>query len=928
MATQLAQLRIRSEFSFRQAYGPVKTVAQALAGVPAAGLVDGSTWGHVRWASAAKAVGFRPLFGTEVAVPTEDGRRPIAWFLATGTRAFYRLSTAIRTPDANIPALLREAKGVLRFAGAALTDPDTFDYIDINPQSPLATMKALALHKKTGKPLVITSDNYYPKLSDKSIFLAMGGRERNTPQHILSIDELRAALPQLTKTQFNKAVENTNLAAEECASELPTAPLLKVDGNFRKVVEEGRKRRLKLGHLPSWPKEYDDRLKHEIKTIEAKGFESYFLIVADLINWAKQRMLVGPGRGSSAGSLTCYCTGITEVDPIPHHLIFERFIDVTRKDLPDIDIDFSDTKREQVFDYLRTKYGAANVARIGNISTLKARSVLAEVCKRFQIPDNERFNLVNVLIEYSSGDARWGKGIEDTLQMTDVGKRFMLKYPQARVMTELENHAWHTSVHAAGVLVSNDPVSDYCTVGADGVAHIDKPDAEKLNLLKIDALGLRTLGIIEDANVVTPDQLYALKLDDPKVFEVFNKKHYAAVFQFEGNAQRQVAAQVHISDFRDIDHITALARPGPLGGGASDHYIKRKAGLEQVESKSKRTAEILADTFGVVLYQEQVMRIAREIGRFSWEDTSTIRKAMSASKGEEFFNRHGDNFVKGAAQDGIKEREARAIWSEIVTFGAWGMNRAHTCSYAVISYWCAWMKAYHPLEYAAACLRHAKDDISAVAILREMQLEGIQYTAFDIDRSDINWKVVDGQLLGGWTNLQGIGPAKATAAIEARAAGKLDKEKYLKLPVKFANLYPLMTKYADLYKNPENYGCREGSRVLLSEQFPEEGDVLFLGTIISKQPRDENETRRIAKRNGRVFKGETRFVDLQVRDDIGAPYLCRISRFKYDPLGHVVVNTLNAGDEVLIRGKRIKNFSMIQIDRIRCLNRPEALENV
>lgn len=925
------QLRVRTGFSFRQAFGTIDRVAGALGemGCPAAGIVDGSTWGHVRWSRAAGKAGFKPLFGFEAAFPQPDGRRPVSWVLGAASRPLYRLSTAARAAAADLPALWRaagDARDIFRFAGAALENPELFDYIDLNPASPLQVARALALHKKTGKPLVITSDNSYPRREDRPVFLAMGGRERSSPQHLMDVDELRAALPALSASMFDKALRNTVEVAEKCTGALDVAPPLSVKGNFRKTVEEGRKQRLKLGHLASWPREYADRLKHEMSTIEANGYQSYFLVVADLVNWAKKRMLVGPGRGSSAGSLTCYVTRITEVDPIPHHLIFERFISAERKDLPDIDIDFNDTKREQVFQYLRDKYGEANVARIGNISSLQARSALAEVCKRFQIPDNDRFNLVNVMIEYSSGDARWGKGIEDTLQMTEIGKQFLVKYPQAKVMTELEHHPWHTSVHAAGVLVSNDPISDFCTVGPDGVAHIDKPDAEALNLLKIDALGLRTLGIIEDSGVVTPDELYALTLDDPKAFDVFNKRHYAAVFQFEGNAQRQVASQVHVSSFREIDHITALARPGPLGGGATDHYIKRHAGLEPVVPKSKRTAEILADTFGVVLYQEQVMRISRDIGKFSWADISTIRKAMSASKGEEFFNRHGEAFIKGAATEGINEREARDIWSEIVTFGAWGMNRAHTVSYAVISYWCAWMKAYYPLEYAAACLRNTKDDQSAVAILREMQEEGISYVPFDIDRSALNWSVDNGQLLGGWLNLAGIGPAKATAAIEARAKGTLDREKYLALEVKFANLYPLKTKYADLYAHPEKYGCREGSRVLMAHEFPEAGDVLFLGTIMSKQPRDENETRRIAKRNGRIIKPPSLFVDLQVKDDVNAQILCRVGRFDYDPLGIKVVNNLNAGDEVLIRGRRIRNFSMINIDRIRCLNRPEALD--
>jgi len=926
---KLAQLRIRTEFSFRQAFGPLPRVASALeaTGCPAAGIVDDSTWGHVRWGAALAAVGVKPLFGTTVAVPSPDGaRRPLAWALARETRAFYRFSTAARLPGADVQALFRAGGGAaVRFAGAALTDPEDFDYIDINPGSPVMTARALALAKKTGKPLVVTSDNLYPTPADKAAFQAMGGRERTTPQHILSLDELRIALPELSKAQFNRAIENNLAVAEACASVLPAAPLIKVKGDFRKMVEAGRKSRLARGHLPGWPPEYAARLKREILAIEAKEYQSYFLVVADLVQWAKKHMLVGPGRGSSAGSLLCYLVGITEVDPIPHGLLFERFIDLTRKDLPDIDIDFNDNKREMVFKYLAEKYGAANVSRIGNISTLQARSVLAEACKRLGIPDREKFDLFNVLIEHSSGDARYGKGVEDTLTETEVGRSFARRYPESAIITNLENHSWHTSVHAAGVIVSNEAVSDYCTV-VDGVAQIDKPDAEKLNLLKIDALGLRTLGIIEDAGVVTPEELYSLKLDDPKVMDIFNAHRYSSIFQFEGFSQRRVASLVHIDSFRTIDHITALARPGPLGGGATDKYVLRKAGKQEIEAAHPLIAKMLEDTYGVVLYQEQVMKIVREIGKFSWEDTTVIRKSMSGSKGVEFFNRYEEQFVKGAAGDDISDGTARIIWREICAFGAWGMNRAHTCSYAVISYWCAWMKVYHPLEFAAACLRGAKDDDGAVSVLREMATEHIGYIPFDIERSAEDWSVIDGHLVGGWKNLVGIGPAKAKAALEARAGGKLDRAKYAKHEVKFSELYPLKTRYADLIANPEKYGCREGSQVVTADLFPESGDVLYIGRLIEKRQNDSNEGRRVQKRGGKLLKGPTLFVDLILKDDSGMVFMFRIGRFDFMPLGKIAFENLKEGDDLLVRARRIANYHFAVIERLKCLNRPEALD--
>lgn len=876
-----------------------------------------------------RAAGLVPMYGSEFTLFSEDGRKPTAWALAEQIREFYRFSTAAHTEGADLGAEFAAAKGsAIRFAGAALSDPETFDYVDINPSSTLQQRRALALAARTGKPIVVTSDPYYPAPGDFSAFSAIGGGSRAAPQHILSEEELRAQLLCLDDNQWRAAVRATHEVAERCARDLPQASVISVPGDLRALAEEGRRARLASGRIASWTEEYAARLERELRLVFEKGYASYFLVVADLVGWAKKRMLVGPGRGSSAGSLLCFLVGITEVDPIPHGLLFERFIDITRNDLPDIDIDFSDAKRDQCFGYLRDKYGEDNVARIGNVNTYKPRSLLAEVCKRFAIPDHERFALVNVLIEYSSGDSRYGKGLEDTLNNTDVGRNFLAKYPKAAAVLsdDIENHASHTGVHAAGVIVANDAVSNYCTV-VDGLACVDKPAAEALGLLKIDALGLRTLGVIEDAGVVTGDELYGLTLDDPEVFKVFNEHRYGSIFQFEGASQRTISRQVVVDKFRTVDHLTALARPGPLGGGATGKYIARKAGLEPITTSHPLLGELLQETFGVVLYQEQVMRISFDIGRMPWEVVSELRKAMSGRKGKEYFDRRGKEFVAGAGSIGISERDAKIIWDEICSFGAWGMNKSHTTAYAVISYWCAWMKRYHPLAYAAACLRNAKDDDQALAVLREMDAEGVEYVPFDIDRSAENWAVVDGRLIGGFRNLVGVGPAKARAAIKAREAGTLKKEKFLQLRVKFDDLYPLRRKYASIFDDPERHGCRVGSRVARGDELPEEGDVLYIGTIKEKALLDVNETVRVQRRGGKRLSGQPLFVDLVCADDTGTPVRCRIGRFDYKALGIKAMSNLVAGeDDVMVRGRRVPGFQMIHVERIRCLNAREKLE--
>ena len=1178
----IPQLRVRTEHSFRKAFGPIKRVVERLAEIdaPAAGIVDDATWGHAKWAKTATS----PRFGVEVAIPRGEGLRPISWVLGREMRGFYRFSSAVLRESADPEQLLREyAPSLVRFAGAALEDPDLFDYVDINPASPLRQRAAIALAKRTGKPLVATSSAFYPGPTDEGAFLAIGGRETPSPQFLMGEVELRAALPAFSDGEWSKIRANTFEAAEAAASQLNKAGLIKVEGDLRALAAQGKAERLASGRLKAWTEVEEARLARELDLIESKDFSSYFLVVADLIRWSKTKMLVGPGRGSSSGSLLCFLIGITEVNPLDHGLLFERFVDLTRSDLPDIDIDFDDSKRELAFEYLSEKYGRDNVARIGSINTLKPRSAMFEACKRLAIPNKDRFDVINVLLEYSSGDARYGHGIEDTFANTEPGRKFLENYPAAEVVTKIENHAWHAGVHAAGVIVSNEPVIDFCTVTPEGIAQTDKKGAEQLNLLKIDALGLRTLGVLSDAGI-SQETLYNLPLDDPKVFEVFNQRRFCDIFQFEGAAMRSVSARVPITSFKQLDHITAIARPGPLVGGATGHYIDRAAGREEPTPPHPLMAESVADTFGVIIYQEQVMKIAKEVGGFSWEGVTFLRKAMSGRLGAEFFDKQGENFLAGATERGMPAAEATALWKSICTFGSWAMNacikgsvkikvanasnavppdatieflyekykvnpspwikqrksmpvllcvgddgiarptmakdiiksgkkecvkltfndgreiectadhrfiingrwqrcgnakrgakfnavtrdhspvdralnpgkgrgwsagshwqdgkapiingktpekhkfkaankgspcedcgatiarmeahhndfvggnerpedmawlcsgchkkrhiahgdrrgpyarghvpdepailesiesigahetydiempaphhnfvlangivthNSHTAAYATISYWCAWAKAYTPLEFAAASLRRAKGDEHAFSILRELAGEGIGYIAFDAEKSQADWAAIDGKIVGGFTSLKGIGPAKAKTLIEKREKGNLTPEDLAKyLPSKFENLYPIRSKYAAMINDPFKHGCREGSVISPCAEMPEEGEVLLIGKMFKKTMRDKNEAILRAKRDGAYWKNkQSLFLDFWIIDDSGTPILCRIDPWRFEEIGRPFYEESEVDEtEVLVRGKRIPNFSMLSIIKVRILNRKD-----
>lgn len=951
----IPQLRVRSGYSYRNAYGRHPEIVERLKelGCTTAALVDAGTWGHARWEQALKKADIKPIFGAEIPVITldadgePDGFKPVAWVLAEDTKAFYNLTTKAVAQKGLTNADLIRARGVIRFCGGAHDlSEDAFDYIDVNPSSYLHAYNAVQLARRTGKPMVITSYNDMPHQKHERFAYAWEVRDSVGMRHIASEVEIWTQLQFfMTCEEFERAVFNTHCVAEKLAGvSLQKAPLIHLEGDLVALAREGQISRLTRGHIPEWTKEYEERFVMEIEQIQHKKFDSYFLVVSDLVQYAKKHMLVGPARGSSAGSLVCYLLGITEVDPIPHDLLFQRFIDISRADLPDIDIDFTDTKRHMVFEYLQGKYGAANVAKLGNINTLQANSVMAQVGKRFGVPYSETANVKNALIVYSSGDARYGKGLQDTFDGTEPGQEFMRRFPEAaQCMGDLEIHPSHTGVHAAGILVCNDPVSDYCTVNVEGVAQIDKPDSEYLNLLKIDALGLRTLGIIEDSGVVTAEQLFSLKLDDPEVFKVINEDRVSGIFQFEGDAVRSVTRSVNVDRFSKIDNLTALARPGPLASGMAQKYIARAAGKEPVTYDVPQLEKYLKDTFGVFLYQEQIMSVVKEIGLFDWVKTSAVRKAMSGRKGEEYFNKMGQDFVEGATSQGVPVDQAKKIWQEMVTFGSWGFNKSHSVSYAVVTYWTCWLKRYHKLEFAAACLRAAKDDEQTIAILRELAKEGVAYTPIDPDFSETHWKVADGRLIGGIQNAKGFGPVKALKFIQARekwraqiALGPLKKkdwkayqkhvESLAKAEVQFQDLAEAHTKWGEYYRNPRLVGVTSGNPIIQMKECRDRDECLVIAKLTKKILADENEAIRIKKRGGKVLKGETQFIDLMMVDDsTDSPMRFRVRPDKYKQHGKPIAETAPLGSWFLVRAWKISGIDMFIIKNVKRIdNDPSA----
>lgn len=699
----MTNLRVRTEYSFRTAFGHLPRVLAAL-DAPHAAITDrAGTWGHVEWAKLCKKAGKKPVFGVELAVVADlaikdpkQRRATYFTFLArnnSGLREIYELVTEATSaenfyfhPRIDYGRAARVTKNVIiivgsnpqwDWIGSARGNGARF-HIGLSPSS-LPDTVPMAL--EWGLPVVALSDNYFPRTEDRAAYEVVVGRNRDnrtTAMHILDRDEWLSIYPKLPRR-----IDLANRLAAECDATLPSALMVKFisDKSLESMCRE---------YAPSRGVDlsksiYANRLRREIDLIQEKDFDDYFYVIADVLKWAKSRMLVGPARGSSCGSLVCYLLSITEIDPIPYDLLFERFIDVNRKDLPDIDIDFPDVSRNMVFDYLKSKYGSENVARLGTIITYKAKNTIADVATALQIPKWEVEELKGAMIERSGGDSRASFCILDTFNELDIGKATLAKYPELAIAAEIEGHARQAGQHAAGIVITALPVSTFCSIdkymdraGGIGVTHLDKKDAEALNLLKIDALGLRTLSVIQDTLDQigwTRERLIGYPTDDQAAFDILNNKRFSGIFQFDGLALQSLTREMRVEQFEDIAAMTALARPGPLDSGGAQEWIKRRIGRHEVRYIHEAMEPMTRVTYGIVVYQEQVMRVVREVGGMTWEETSSIRKAMSGRLGKEFFDAFWVKFRDGAVKNGVAETDAKAIWEQINTMGSWAFNR-------------------------------------------------------------------------------------------------------------------------------------------------------------------------------------------------------------------------------------------------------------
>lgn len=937
----MINLKCRTEYSFRTAYGqPEKIIAAG--GV---GICDRhGTWGHVQFSKEAKKAKIKPVFGVELAVVNDADlkeKQGINYmsFLArneAGLKNIYELTTLATEKTYYVPRLdyshLHDISedviilsGVNPELGSLPRQPNMFMEL-----SPVAEQRLYEFAVQKNLRCIATSDNFYPNVDDKRIYDIVAGdnrESRNKPMHILNEWEWMELFPYAGEQPLRLSEE----LYKECNVALPIAVMMHYDAekSLLQLCQEGAKTR-KCNLKDNL---YSDRLNRELQLIKEKKFEDYFYVISDMVQYAKRHMLVGPARGSSCGSLVCYLLFITDIDPLPHNLLFERFIDITREDLPDIDIDFQDDRRELVFEYLRQKYGTEKVARLGTVARYKAKSTIIDVSKELSIAPWEVHDLKEAIIERSGGDSRAAFCILDTFQQLDIGKKTLEKFPELEIAAYIENHARQSGQHAAGVIVTAHPVTNYCSVDKrTGAAMIDKKDAEELNLLKIDALGLRTLSVLQDVlDSVnwTRDQLLAHPLNDEAAFQVIRDERFSGIFQFEGFALQNICRQMTIKEFNDIVAITALARPGPLTSGGTTEYIRKKTGQIPTTYLHPMMEKYTKNTYGSIVYQEQVMQICREVGKLSWEDVSTLRKALSKSFGKEYFDKFKERFIVGAKQNNIEEKLAIIIWEQINTMGSWAFNLSHSVAYGMVSYWCMVLKAQFPLEFAAACLRSNKSEEQVIQTIRELVNEGYNYKVFDKKNSTKNWAVIDGTLTGGLLNLKGCGDKMADDIIKRQKDGvPLTKrqESLMDAPITpYDHIFECKEKFKDMWDNPIKYNITSELSEIKDITDVVDAEYCFFGKIEQTTTgqktlnvRDLNEAIFLQKRNGRRIETNTKMLNFIVSDDTGSIRVS-IDRFKYEKLGKPIVESGQIGDWYLWKGNVRKGFLQVKIVKWRKL---------
>lgn len=925
-------MRIRSGYSFRTAYGFLKDMIPCIE-TPFAPLTDrGSCYGFNQWRKLCAKAGKKAIYGLEVGVAPALGQRPETFVtlialdnISKVNEAFKRstsggrddslltyeeLNEMARQNDASMAIILGEG------ADPSALDPALRWRYAMGPSTSIMTLEKARAN--AWEPIAC-SDNVFPEPDDGAAFAIALGRDasfQTWPQHILTEDHLRTYASE-------EAFANRDALADLCTATMHEPQL--VSPMVKETMEEWCQRGGRELGVDLEQPAYKARLDHELALIHQLNFDDYFFIIADLIRYAKENMMVGPGRGSSSGSLVCYLMGITTVDPLVHDLMFERFIDPNRSDLPDIDIDFSDQNRELVFRYMADKYGIERVARLGTVAFLREKSLFKALAMRLGIP---QYKLEPVLRSVVRDEGVGGDSIPQyfakALRDSSEGSKAMQEFPELEIASKLEGHPLHHSIHAAGAIVTATPVTDYVAVdmrteskGGLGTAELDKMDAQDLGILKIDALGLKQLSVFEDCLEMIGRAgdwpwLYGLPLDNQPAYDVLNNRKFIGIFQYNGHAVQGVSSAFHVENFDDMVATTSLARPGPIGAGGTAKWIDIRTGKRKIELPHEVFRKILGPTQGIVIYQEQLMQVGRQIGNMTWDRVTKLRKATQYFKGKEEMNSFRDEYLLGTRELGVSDAVANAFWDEMLEFGKYSFNKAHAVAYSLISYWCCYLKAHHPMEYAAAMLNHEKEPDRQRIMLREMRLEGVDYLPFCKRRSKLKWSADGTTLIGPVSNVIGIGPKAAEDFVAARDGGGQFSKKALSLMERevvkttLDTLEPIRAAVSANHPDLTAININSVPTPIGSVGESELRDKLFIGQLI------------------KVFSGKSKNgrgdqLTGILRDDTGEIRVF-ISYKKYDSLAKKLMETGEIGKSLwAIKGSTPSGGGIVWVDMVRYL---------
>jgi DNA polymerase-3 subunit alpha len=824
-------LHVHSEYSILDGACRIPALAARAAelGMPAVTLTDhGSLAGAVELQREARKQGIKPIVGCEVYV-TDDRRRQEKRYahltvLAEtdeGYANLIKLSSLgylegyYYKPRVDWELLERHSNGLVVLSGClsgrvskaleenrpqdAAADLDRLvqifgrdaTYVEIQnaglePQQRVNPQLA-KLAGATGLPLVATGDVHYllhedARAHEALLCIQSGDSLKNPNRWRFDSDQFYLKGPEEMATDFAaypEALRRTLEVAERCNVTIETDRLLlpRFDTPGGRDAFEYLAELCEAGLARRYDRitpELRDRLQFELKTIREMGFADYFLIVWDFVHFAKTNGIqVGPGRGSAAGSLAAYCLEITDVDPIRYGLLFERFLNPGRKSMPDMDIDFAVGGRERVINYVAQKYGRDRVAQIITFSTMMARAAVRDAGRVLEIPYGVVDKVAKLIPE---GPKVY---LDDCLRPGVELKQAYDSDPLVREIVDLakplEGLVRADSIHAAGVVISDRPLIEIVPVqqkgpGSEVVTQIPMGDVEALGLLKMDFLGLRNLDVIEQAVRLIGDlDIETIPLDDPRTYEMLQRGDAVGVFQFESSGMREALRQVKPTEFEDLIALVALYRPGPMQ--YIPVYARRKNGLEPVTYIDPRLEPITGPTFGIAIYQESSMEIAKQIGGFSPAEADDLRKAIG-KKIHSLMASLKDKFIEGCVANGTAPQVAHRLWDDMERSQDYSFNKSHAAGYALIAYRTAWLRANHPHEYMAALISSVMNTKDRVPFYVNACHElGIEVLPPDVNASQVDFAVVEGKIRFGLNAVKNVGETACKAIVGAREAG-------------------------------------------------------------------------------------------------------------------------------------------------------------